>query len=136
MKAISLWQPWAILWLLDDKKFETRSWSTNHLGSLLVHASKKNDGEVKKALSDPFFIERLSAYGLLVSDLSFGAILGKVDLTGCYRMSTMPAPSERERRLGIWSPERYAWDKQHARLYQKPIPYRGRQGLFDVKDLT
>src|SRR5581483_10298670 len=40
MKAISLWQPWASLWLTDAKIHETRHWPTSHRGWLLVHAAK------------------------------------------------------------------------------------------------
>lgn len=40
MKAISLWQPWASLWLTPRKIHETRPRRWNHSGWLAVHASK------------------------------------------------------------------------------------------------
>jgi hypothetical protein len=41
MKAISLWQPWASAIALGWKKNETRHWSTDYRGPLLIHAAKK-----------------------------------------------------------------------------------------------
>lgn len=43
MKAISLWQPWATLWVLQIKRNETRSWAFPHwyTGSVAIHAAKK-----------------------------------------------------------------------------------------------
>lgn len=41
MRAISLWQPWASLVVLGAKKIETRHWSTNYRGPLLIHAAKR-----------------------------------------------------------------------------------------------
>jgi len=32
IKALTLWQPWASLMALEEKKIETRSWSTKYQG--------------------------------------------------------------------------------------------------------
>ena len=136
MMAISLWQPWATLWLLrdpDEKVFETRHWYTGYRGELLVHAAKKQDGDVRAALRDPYFQERLGAHGLTILDLSFGALIGSVRLVGCCRMDKMPPQSEREQMAGNWSPDRYAWERgRTTATFKTPIPYKGQQGFFDV----
>jgi len=136
VKCISLWQPWATLWLLsdpDEKVFETRSWYTSHRGPLLIQAAKKRDGEVRNFLEARFVHERLAAHGLSVDDLVYGAIIGQVNVIGCCRMDRMPEPSERERMFGNWEPGRYAWERHSApTLFRTPIAYRGAQGLFDV----
>ena len=41
MKAISLHQPWASAVAIGIKTHETRSWRTNYLGPLAIHAAKK-----------------------------------------------------------------------------------------------
>lgn len=41
MKAISLWQPWASLWMAGRKRFETRHWETKHRGALANAISKR-----------------------------------------------------------------------------------------------
>lgn len=42
MKAISLYQPWATLVAIGEKKIETRSWRTDYRGPLAIHASKND----------------------------------------------------------------------------------------------
>lgn len=41
MKALTLWQPWASLVALGEKKIETRTWSTTYRGTLAIHASNQ-----------------------------------------------------------------------------------------------
>ncbi len=138
MRAISLWQPWATLWLLtnpDEKVFETRHWYTGIRGPILVHAAKKRDAEVRKALTDPYFKARLAEHGLKPESLAFGAIIGQVDLIDCRIMGGMPSPSEREARAGLWTVDRYAWQRgPRTEVFQYPIPWVGRQRFFDVSD--
>lgn len=137
MKAISLWQPWALAWLLtdpDEKRFETRSWYTSYRGPLLIHAAKKTDGEVMDYLVSRFFLATLERHGLKESDVRFGAIIGRVDLIGCSRMDQMPPPTEREKSWGNWEPNRFAWERgPKTEIFDSPIPYRGQQGFFDVE---
>ncbi len=137
MTAISLWQPWATLWLLsnpDEKVFETRHWYTYVRGPVLVHAAKKRDGEVREALESRYFRERLAVHGLTPDALAFGALIGRVYLIGCSRMNVMPEPSEREFQAGNWSPERFAWERMpNPERFETPIPWTGKQGFFDVQ---
>lgn len=136
MKCISLWQPWATLWLLsnpDEKVFETRDWGTSVHGALLVHAAKKKDGEVKVFLGSSGVLQALDRHGLTVHDLAFGAIIGRINLVDCRRMPYLPEPSDRERSFGNWSPERFAWMRGPSPiLFKEPIPWCGSQGFFDV----
>jgi hypothetical protein len=46
MKAISLWQPWASLWVSGRKIHETRSWRTRHRGWLAVHAARRIEADL------------------------------------------------------------------------------------------
>lgn len=137
MNCISLWQPWATLWLLsdpDEKVFETRSRYTSHRGPLLVHAAKTMNREIKDFMHCTGVREALWRHNLLPQDLPFGAIIGEIELIGCSQMSRMPEPSERERSFGNWEPERYAWERgSHPKIYSKPIPYRGAQGIFQAE---
>ena len=40
MKCLSIHQPWAALVVLGAKRFETRSWQTDHRGRMAIHASR------------------------------------------------------------------------------------------------
>ncbi len=142
MRAISMWQPWATLWLLsdpDEKRFETRSWPTAYRGPLLVHAAKKKDREIIEAVYDDEIIAALIRHGIHGPEqLSFGAIIGRVNLVSCDRMADLCdqwTPSEKEQAFGDWQPERYAWKRgPNPTMFPLHIPYRGQQGFFDVPD--
>jgi len=133
MRAISLWQPWAVLCLLGAKQFETRHWRTGYRGPLLIHAAKKCDREILGAVN--LFAQVMISFGIHgPADLSFGAIIGRVQLVACLRMRDMPLPSEKERALGDWAPDRYAWEFAKPELFRAPIGYRGSQGFFRVPE--
>lgn len=135
MKAISLWQPWASLWLSPAKRHETRHWQTRYRGKLLVHAAKKlvdgPDGDLAGILIEQFGQNWRDA-------LRYGAILGMVDLVDVV-------PTERIVNAWRWTDEertdnacgnfddgRYGWKRGTYWVFPEPIPYRGRQTLFDV----
>lgn len=130
MKAISLWQPWASLWLSDAKVHETRHWPTPYRGTLVVHAAKRQ--------IDDFRGDRLDEicdgiwghhWGL---ELPRGALIGAVELIDCRQMKFTAPTSEDDRECGDWSDERYAWRRGKFWLFPEPIPYRGQQGMFVV----
>ena len=133
MRAISLWNPWSSAWLSPLKTYETRHWPTTYRGPLLVHAAKKKDGDVKYAFEDEDICADLMSVDIV--GMHYGAIIGQVELVDCQPMVRLPEPSDRERRWGNWSPERFAWERgPNYTVFAEPIPYRGQQGFFDVPD--
>lgn len=157
MKALTLWQPWASLWVAGIKKNETRSWATSHRGPLVVHAARLTARQLRGHISVAEYF-RLSdvcgdTLGVLIGDLPHGCIVGTVDVVGCYQVedcsfsdgSIGPSwqvndsperdwPGVLERALGDYSPGRYAWISAHHRAID-PIPCRGRQGLWAVSSI-
>ena len=125
MKSISLWQPWASLWLSPAKVHETRSWGTPYRGELLVHAAKRAPEK------DEGLDALVSKYGLR---LPTGGIIGVVTLVDCRQMKHTKPENEEDWECGDWSDERFAWRRGALRMFEKPIPYRGMQGLFNVPD--
>src|SRR3954468_22513713 len=133
MKAISLWQPWASLWLSPRKIHETRHWQTSHRGWLAVHAAKKID-EVDVAVLDLLVDEFGKDWK---SALPQGAIIGAVDLIAC-----VPADSVYGTHIGAehcddliagdFSEGRYAWRRGEFRRLREPIPFTGLPGFFEV----
>jgi activating signal cointegrator 1 len=137
MTCLSLWQPWATLWLLsdpDEKVFETRDWYCSYRGPLLVHAAKKRDGEVRAMLEEDYVFETLwERHGLRGRDLAFGAIIGQVNIIGSCRMDKMPQPSPRESLFGNWAPDRFAIERgPNPVIFRQPVAWRGMQKFFDV----
>lgn len=144
-KCISLWQPWATLWVAGVKVHETRHWPTAYRGGLLVHAAKHKDAECR-ALCDRFPLkEELAKLGYTYDTLPFGAIVGAVDLVDCvdaYKVHGFTTDAERERDeyldlcFGNFDIGRFAWRAESPIMLKEPIPYKGRQGFFNVPGLA
>lgn len=133
---------------MGPKKIETRGWATRYRGPLLIHASKR---KVKRELIGLLFfkywesaLESLHSFrDIKIDDLPFGAIVGRVDLVDCKRTEDLTSKQVdrfysdlgfTERLLGDFSPGRYGWLFENPVRFAKPIPYVGRQGLFNVPD--
>jgi activating signal cointegrator 1 len=131
MKAISLWQPWASLWLTDSKVHETRHWSTPHRGWLAVHATKHIETEVWGAMEDIC----CRCFGKSWrAQLPTGAIIGAVDLVGVVRMPTAKPAHADDFQCGNWEGGRFAWKRAAIVKLNDPILYRGRQSMFTLPD--
>lgn len=141
MKLLSLWQPWATLWVHGEKLIETRSWGTDYRGRVAVHAGKHFTEEERHLCFTEPFKSALARCGYShPGALPLGALLGYVTLTECRRM--VPAleeakkdarVTEKERAFGGWEAGRFAWVSAGERkLLERPIPFRGAQGLRDL----
>lgn len=161
MKAMSLWQPWASLLACGAKQYETRSWATNYRGSIAIHAAKWKPnlhalvygmGLIYK-IDD--MIRALDEHGCfpgeeLFEDLPRGCIIATAELVGCHEIE------EGFRSEGVWICKKprdgiesyenifgnellfghyesgcYAWEFANMRMLDKPIPAKGRQGLWN-----
>ena len=133
MRAISLWQPWASLWMTDHKLHETRHWHTSYRGMLYVHAAKRPIGklDLSPELEDLCVKEWGKDFRVC---LPFGAIIGIVKLIECSETQTV-GTTEIDKVCGDWTPGRYAWLRASQPTYIGPWPYKGRQGFFNVNDL-
>ncbi len=132
VRAISLWQPWASLWLSPRKIHETRHWPTTYRGPLAVHAAKRIE---KRLEGHPLLDILTEEYGSRWAvDLPSGALIGVVELTDCKPTESIPRCeiSIDDFHCGDFSPGRYAWKRGGFRLLQQPVPYTGRQGFFNV----
>lgn len=125
MKAISLWQPWASAMALGRKRLETRGWSTNYRGPLLIHAAKRWTRAERE------FADLMD----MPADLPLGALVAVGHLSGTFRADVANLPlSDLERSWGDFSAGRFAWFFVEIRPLPEPIQFRGAQGFFDVPD--
>lgn len=128
MKAISLWQPWASAMAAGVKRNETRSWSTDYRGELLICSAKRMPSREELAAMD---VETYKA----AMAMPYGFGLCVVDLLRCVRTERVEyyrPLSEAERSLGDYTPGRFAWITDNCRKLRNPVPIRGRQGLFSL----
>jgi hypothetical protein len=133
MKALSLWQPWALLTVLGAKKIETRSWGTRYRGPLLIHAAKTfRKADRLLCLREPFAKALVDPTR---QTFARGAIIGRCDLVDVRFMGLgFEFPPEPERSFGLYELGRYAWMFKNVVRFKQPIPYRGGQRIFNVPD--
>jgi hypothetical protein len=132
MKAISLWQPWASLWACGRKQYETRHWATSYRGPITVHAAKKLctdvDEELRAILEDEFG-------GHWALELPRGALIATAKLARCLPTSDLLGLlSNEELAQGNFEPGRFGWGTEDMLELPQPIPFVGRQGIFNVPD--
>jgi hypothetical protein len=132
--AISLWQPWASLWVCGRKVHETRHWHTAHRGWLIVHAASRIEklpipaGPLGDILNDQFGHRS-------PSDFPRGALVGRVRIVDCSPTRSLfadVAASEDDRVCGDFAEGRFAWRADGFQAFKEPIPYRGSQGFFRI----
>lgn len=144
-KAISLWQPWAQLLVLGIKRYETRSWSTEYRGELVVHAARRPTPEVEDlnprtgfpAVELEAIYRRLEREGFARGELALGAALGTVILDDVIPTEQLEPLHERvgpeELLLGNFAPGRFAWRVSCPLVWIPPRPCRGAQRLFELE---
>ena len=126
MKVLTIKEPWASLIINGYKKYEFRSWKTNYRGKLLIHAGMSLEKDM---------ISRFKDYNL---DYQMGYIIGEVELTDCIKVDT----KFNQKLLSIDKVvygksnhvENYAWKLENIKKYDKPIPIKGRLGLWNYDD--
>lgn len=135
MKAISLWQPWATLWVLGVKIHETRHWPTDIRAAVAVHAAKRWTRDQAELLEREPFRSALAPYVYPPISgrppLPLGAFVGIVNVTDCVPVEKVETTTELDFAFGDFSPGRFAWRGSEFWRFD-PIPARGRQGFFDV----
>lgn len=150
MKALTVWQPWASMLVAGVKGIETRSWATHYRGPLAVHAAAltfdrvfNSLGHVRGAVAfERLCMELLQTDNL--RDLPKGCIVGTVNVVACVKVPPPPLEgwagcgvygrtlTEDELALGGYTPGRFAWVCEDPVTFARPVPYRGRQGLWNV----
>jgi len=120
MKALSIRQPWASLIALGIKDIENRSWATDFRGRIYIHASQKFDNAALKWMLD-FGFSLFHTLLLHSNRVPRGAIIGEVDIVGCVTQSN-----------SRWFEGEYGFVLSKPQIYDQPIPYKGKLGLFEV----
>jgi hypothetical protein len=110
MKSLSIRQPWAWLIAAGHKNIENRGWRTDFVGRIYIHAAKLYDNSYR---ADLYHIA-------LPSVMTFGAIIGEVDIVDCVTRSNSK-----------WFIGPYGFVLSNPVLYIKPIPCKGRLGFFE-----
>jgi ASCH domain len=103
MKAVSVKQPWANMIAEGEKTIETRTWSTDYRGDILIVSAK--DPDIPPA----------------------GYALAVATLVDCRPMSVLDEPAAQCRKY----PGAFSWVLENVRRV-KPFPLQGQLKLFEV----
>lgn len=145
MKTISLWQPWASLWLAQTKQgarfklHETRHWHIKDQWKgwplegkrLGVHAAKRFEKDHDPDLAD---ILRTAFGSEWYRTLPTGALIGSIDVVACVPAGQLEPLGDDDRVCGDFADGRWAWRGENPIVLRSPIPWRGSQGIFNVPD--
>ncbi len=125
MKALTIKQPWASLIIDGYKGYEFRSWKINYRGRILIHSGKVLEKDMA---------ERFKDYEL---ENTLGAIIGEADLTDCILVNDEFTKMLRKIDPIVYGKsnhvETYAWKLENIKKYDKPIPTKGKLGLWDYE---
>jgi activating signal cointegrator 1 len=136
MKAISIRQPWTWLIMQGFKRYETRSWKTNHRGPILICAAKH-----KMSLAErEEMMSHNHALGCLIDEyeqMPFGKAVCVATLSECIATEDLWfVDYVTEIHLGDFSSGRFAFLLTDIRPI-KPFPLSGALGIFNAPvDLT
>ena len=125
MKVLTIREPWASLIINGYKKYEFRSWKTNYRGKILIHTSQKIEKEM---------LSRFKDYNL---NCVSGSIIGEAELTDCILVDEKFNQNLRKTDNVVYGKsnhvEKYAWKLENIKKYDKPIPMKGKLGLWNIE---
>ena len=110
MKALSVRQPWASMIALNEKTIETRTWSTDYRGDLLIVSSRKP----------------------AIAGLPLGQGLCVAQLIDCRPMTIEDEPAAKCE-MYEYGISAFAWCLANIRPVET-FPVRGQLGLYEVDD--
>ena len=125
MKALTICQPFASAIIKGIKTVENRKWQTNYTGPLVIHAGQSKKWYKGVEPDNPLW--PLLKPLLLWDKLPLGAIIGVVELKEVVSIEEYAGDCP-----FAFGP--YCWIIENPREFKKPIPWRGRQGLWHFPD--
>ncbi len=116
--AISIQQPWAWAILHAGKDVENRTWECpgELPRRLVIHAGLTIDIDAYDFLQEQGVTAPLG--------LPRGCLLGEVDVTKCLSKAEC---------YSRWAFGPWCWVLRNVEVYEKPIRYSGRLGIFEVE---
>jgi hypothetical protein len=149
--VITLHQPWATFVVKNIKRIETRCWSTNIRGPILIHAAQAHN-DIGRALFEGNRVREYAADKDIVlpdlyKNLPFGAIIGQVDIKHVASSNEImervrkaankgiaglmyQEMIKREAFLGDLSADRFGWFLRNAIEFEHPILAKGSQRFW------
>ena len=125
MKVLTIKNPWATLIITGYKKYEFRSWKTKYRGKILIHTSINPDKKI------------IDNFDNLNIKYQNGYIIGEAEIVDCIEVTNEfenKLIKENKQVYGMTIGRGgYAWKLENVVKYDKPIPIKGRLGLWEYK---
>lgn len=155
MRALSLTQPRASLMAFDEKRIETRDWSTSVRGDVAIVASKGFPRAARELCHREPFITVLRDHGITIvgltpskpNQLPLSVVVCVVELFACHPTAELagriamaaggapPAPALHELDFGNYDPidrdtgrPRFGLLTRNLRVLQRPVPVERLEG--------
>lgn len=143
IKALPLWQPYASLIAYGAKRVETRDYPPQRLGlrfgqRIAIHACKTGTDLWLCGIDGPDeFVDQLPNSFPCPEDLPLGAIVATCVIDRAREVTQeshdlLWSRNPQEYAFGNYAPGRWAWVLRDIERLINPVPFRGRQGSFDV----
>jgi len=128
VRVLSLWQPWATLWLSNLKIGETRHFRNTFTGLVVIHATKYVDHAVCR---EPLFAKALRSLGFESSkQLPSGAAIGTCNLLPARRVEDVrDNTTEMDFEFGNFVDGRWWWPADHKEPFAAPVLLKGQQSV-------
>jgi hypothetical protein len=136
MKAISLKQPWANLVASGKKTIETRKWSTNYRGDLVICSSQNPKIEpYGKALCivELYDIKPMEKKHEKKACMKLPRAKARYIFSPDFAGSGIPPKRELPRRGIKVYPKAHAWFLRNLRPIDPPISVKGSLGIFNLE---
>lgn len=145
MKALSIRQPWLDAILYGHKRIENRlRWKgCNYRGEFLLHAASTMTRREYRHVQEYLVGHSINWYHVPPTPtLVFGALVGKAKIIDVIMPGGMrkQLPGERRPKPHALSRDPYYMGgfalvlDEKVEIFEKPIPYKGHLGLFNVDD--
>ncbi len=138
LRALTMWQPWASLFVSQEKQWETRPWDTALRGELAIHAARYFPRKHRRLCEQEPFKSALARIGIASSDdLPRGCVIGVVKIIGTVPANTLDSGlgrlprGEHELFFGDFDHGRFAWRHANGAIrLAEPIFTRGWQRIW------
>lgn len=118
---------------LQEKKIETRSWSTNYRGSIAIHAGKKIDTQV---FEQPLYIEIFNNYGITPQNIIVSSIIATCNIVDVIATEDLiNCITKKEQKFGNYSPNRFGWILNDIKPIEPITDVKGMLGLWNYQPL-
>lgn len=139
MKALTLKQPWATLLAAGTTRYNMRPWRTRHRGRLALFAGRHFDEDaVDLCLHEDMRPHLVRAGCAYLIELPLGSLVGTARLVDCVPARELTPqeidPADPAIRFSGVFPGQWAWIFEHPERFARPVPWRGKLGIFSVPD--